>query len=126
VEFGNDTIDRYPLPYEGRLVKILCITKEVFENLKAAWAEFALKPKRASAKTKPSFRQKPLKKEPQAGSRNDNHKPQKEKATSCFEPSDIFNIQYSSLWKIRNLKAWFKEQESYEDARYLKMYQIKI
>jgi len=35
---GNDTIDRYPLPYEGRLTKIICITKEVFEKLKAAWA----------------------------------------------------------------------------------------
>ncbi|MFA5362652.1 MAG: hypothetical protein WC335_05325, partial [Candidatus Omnitrophota bacterium] len=33
---GNDTIDRYPLSYEEKLTKILCIRREIFEKLKAA------------------------------------------------------------------------------------------
>ncbi|MFA4934088.1 MAG: hypothetical protein WC574_06645, partial [Candidatus Omnitrophota bacterium] len=30
---GNDTIDPYPLPCEGKLTKLLCISKERFERL---------------------------------------------------------------------------------------------
>lgn len=43
-----------------------------------------------------------------------------------FEPSNIFNIQNSFRWRLRNLGDWFKEQESYEDSRYIKSYSIKI
>jgi hypothetical protein len=122
---GNDTIDRYPLPYEGKLTKLLCISKEVFKKLKAALAEFGLKPKPASPKPKTSFRQKPPKKEPLAGSKNDDLQPGRNRYGS-FEPSNILNTRHSSFWRLRNLEAWFKEQESYEDLRYLEAYQIKI
>jgi hypothetical protein len=105
---------------------LLCITKEVFEKLKAALAKFDLGQKTASPKPKTPFRQKPLKKEPLVGSRNNDHKPERDKCIGSFEPSNIFNIQNSSLWRLRNLKAWFKEQESYEDLRYLECYQTKI
>jgi hypothetical protein len=123
---GNDTIDRYPLPYEGKLTKILCVTKELFEKLKAALDEFGLWPKTASPKPKTPFLQKHLRKEPLAGPRNNDLKPDGNKCISCFEPSNILYTRNSSLWRLRNLRAWFKEQESYEDPRYLEAYQIKI
>ncbi len=107
-------------------MKLLCISKEVFEKLKAALDEFGLKPKPAPAKPKTSFRQKLPKKEPLVGSRNDVLESDRDKCIGSFEPSNIFNIQNSFLWRLRNLKAWFKEQESYEDSRYLKAYKIEI
>ena len=123
---GNDTIDRYPLPYEGKLTKLLCISKELFEKLKAALDEFGLGPKPASVKPKTSFRQKLHRKEPLVGSRNDVLGSDRDKCIGSFEPSNIFNTYNSSLWRLRNLNAWFKEQESYEDLRYLECYSIKI
>ena len=33
LNFGNDTIHHYPLPYKGKLTKLLCISKENFEKL---------------------------------------------------------------------------------------------
>lgn len=123
---GNDTIDRYPLHYRGRLTKLLCISKEIFEKLKAALDEFGIKPKPPSSKPKTPFRQKPLKKEPLVDSRDDNHKPERDKCISSFEPSNILYTRSSSFWRLRNLEAWFKEQESYEDLRYIESYKIKI
>ena len=123
---GNDTIDRYPLPYRGKLRKLLCISKEVFEKLKAALDELGLKPKLAPPKPKTSFRQKLSRKELLGGSKNDDLKPGRDKYTGSFEPSNILNTRNSSFWRLRNLEAWFKEQESYEDLRYLECYQIKI
>jgi len=123
---GNDTIDPYPLAYEGKLRKILCISKEVFKNLRATLAELRLKPKIATSKPKTPFRQKPLKKEPVGNSRNGDHKASSDKCTGSFEPSNIFNTRYSDFWRFRNLNVWFREQESYEDSRYLKAYPIEI
>ncbi len=123
---GNDTIDRYPLPYGGKLTKLLCISKEVFKKLKAALDEFGLGPKPASPKLKTSFRQRLPKKEPLESPKDDDIKTDRDKCLGSFEPSNIFNIQNSHLWRLRNLKAWFKEQESYEDLRYLRYYSIEI
>jgi len=118
-KFGNDTIDRYPPAYEGKVRKILCISKEVFKKLKATLAEFGLKPKIVTSKPKTPFCQKPLREEPPGGPRNGDHRTGSDKCIGSFEPSNIFNIRFSSLWRERNLGAWFKEQESYEDQRYL-------
>ena len=118
--------DRYPLPYEGNLTKLLCISKEVFKKLKADLAEFGLGQKPASPKPKTPFRQKLPKKEPLGDSKSDDLKPDRDKCIGSFEPSNIFNTRNSSFWRLRNLRAWFKEQESYEDCRYLKAYKIEI
>jgi len=123
---GNDTIHRYPLPYEGKLTKLLCISKEVFEKLKAALAKFGIKPKPALSKPKTPFRQKPCKKEPLTGSRNYDLKSDRDKCIGSFEPSNIIYTQGASLKRQRNLTTWFKEQASYEDSRYIKAYSIKI
>jgi len=123
---GNDTIDRYPLPPEGRLRKILCISKEVFEKLKAALDESGLGQKLALLKPKPSSPQRAPRKEPLRGPRIDSLKTGKDKCIGFFEPSNIFNVRNSSLWRLRNLNAWFKEQASYEDLRYIESRLIKI
>jgi len=123
--FGNDTIDPYPLPYEGKLTKVLCISREIFKKLKAALDEFDLSPKLASPKPKTPSRQKTSKKEPLESPRNGDLKPNNN-YTSSYEPSNILNTRFSSLWRAQNLNAWFKEQESYEDVRYIKSYSTKI
>ena len=107
-------------------MKLLCISKELFEKLKAALDEFKIKSKPKPPKLKTPFRQKLPKKEPLESSKNDNLKPDRNRCIGSFEPSNILNTRNSYFWRLRNLKAWFKEQESYEDMRYLKSYSIKI
>jgi len=87
--------------------------------------EFDLGPKPASPKPKTPLRQKVSKKEPLKSPRNEDLKPDNN-YTGSYEPSNILNTRFSSFWRARNIKAWFKEQESYEDLRYLKSYSIKI
>ncbi len=89
-------------------------------------AEFELEPKLTPPKPKTPFRKELSRKEPLEGPKNNDLKPNRDKCIGPFEPSNIFNIQNSSLWRLRNLGAWFKEQESYEDSRYIKSYSIKI
>jgi hypothetical protein len=122
---GNDTIHRYPLPCEGKLIKVLCISREIFKKLKAALNEFDLGSKLASPKPKTPLRQKVSKKEPLENPRNGDLKPNNN-YTGSYEPSNILNTRFSSFWRAQNLKAWFKEQESYEDVRYLKSYSVEI
>jgi len=88
--------------------------------------EFGIGSKPASPKPKTPFRQKPPKKELLKSSKSDDLKPSRDKCIGSFEPSNIFNTRNSSFWRLRNLNAWFKEQESYEDSRYLKAYSIEI
>ena len=88
--------------------------------------EFGIRPKPAPPKPKTPFPQKLPKEEPLRGPRNDDLKSDRDKYIGPFEPSNIFNTRNSSLWRLRNLKAWFEEQESYEDSRYLKAYKIEI
>jgi len=88
--------------------------------------EFDIKPKPASSEPKTPFRKKLSKKEPLRDSRNNDLKSDRDKCISSFEPSNIFNTRNSSFWRLRNLKAWFKEQASYEDLRYIKSYSTKI
>jgi len=105
---------------------LLCISKELFEKLKAALDKFGLRAKPASSKPKTPFRQKLPRKEPLGIYRNDDLKPDRDKCTGSFEPSNILYTQNSSFWRLRNLNAWFKEQESYEDLRYIKSYSTEI
>jgi hypothetical protein len=115
---GNDTIDHYPLPYEGKLTKLLCISRENFKKLKAALDEFGIKPKPASSKPKTPFPQRLPKKEPLGGPRNDDIKPGRNKCTPLYEPTNIIHTRDSSLWRWQRMRAWFKEQELYEDGNY--------
>ena len=53
--YGNDTIDRYPLLHKRKLIKLLCISKMVFEKLKTALDEFGIKSKPRLSKPKTPF-----------------------------------------------------------------------
>ena len=123
---GNDTIDPYPLQYGEKLTKILCIDKKLFEKLKTTLDEFGFRRKPASPKPIVSSWQKVSKKEPLGGSRSNDFKPDKYKPIRSFEPSNIYNTYNSFYWRLRNLKAWFKEQESYEDLKYRNPYLTNI
>ena len=98
----------------------------VFEKLKTALDEFGIKSKPRLSKPKTPFRPKILKKESLRSSKNDDLIMNRDKWVSSFEPSNILDTRNSLFWRLRNLKAWFKEQESYEDSRYIKSYSIKI
>ncbi len=87
--------------------------------------EFGLEQKSASLKPKTPFQQKFPKKDLIESSKSNDLKPDRDKYIGSYEPSNILNTQNSLFWRLRNLKAWFKEQESYEDLRYLKSYSIK-
>jgi hypothetical protein len=89
-------------------------------------AEFGLKPKPVQLKLKTSSQQKASKKELLEDSKSNYLKPNEDKCTGSFEPSNIIYTRNSSFWRLRNLKAWFKEQESYEDPRYLKAYAVEM
>jgi len=88
--------------------------------------EFGLGLKPAHLKPKTPFQQKILKKEPLENHRNGDFKTAKDKYIGSFEPSNILYTRASSFWRLRNLTAWFKEQESYEDQRYLEAYSVEI
>lgn len=88
-------------------------------------AEFEFKPKLAHLKPKTSFRQKLSQKEPLECIRSADLKPDEDKCIGFFEHSNIIYTR-SPSFRLRNLGTWFKEQASYEDARYIKSYQIKI
>ena len=119
---GNDTIDPYPLFYEGNLTKLLCISKEAFEKIKTALNEFGLSKKFVLPKPKISLKKTSFKKEHE----NNIVEVIDDKRIDYFELSNIFNTRNSHFWRLRNLKEWFKEQESYEDLRYIKTSQITI
>jgi hypothetical protein len=107
-------------------MKILCISKEVFEKLRAALNEFGLRQKSAPPKPKIPFHQKLPESKPLRAPRRGDRNSRKDECTGSFEPSSIFNVRNSSLWRLRNLNTWFKEQASYEDLRYIKSHLIKI
>ena len=104
VNFGNDTIDRYPLPYRGKLTKLLCISKELFEKLALAAQEFFAK--ESILKDTPALirRSKPLLKAPVTSLRNI------EKAGySAYTPTPIWQTRYSEFWQWQRVSEWYRE-----------------
>jgi len=85
-----------------------------------------LKPKKTHFKPKPLFKQNLPRKKPIAATRGDDLKPNRHKCMDSFRPSDIFTNKSSDFWRQQNLKAWFKEQGSYEDSRYIKAYAVDL
>jgi hypothetical protein len=98
---GNDTIDRYPLPYEGKLRKILCIRKELFEKLCLETQEF-LATKTAPKKTKViAAEPKPLCDVPQENTlRHTGY---------VYTPTKIWATRYSELWQWQRVSEWWRE-----------------
>ena len=101
---GNDTIDRYPLPYEGKLTKLLCISKERFEKLALVTQEFFAKKHVLKNIPAQAQKTKSLLKAPElflCGI---------EKARySAYTPTSIWQTRYSEFWQWQRVSEWYRE-----------------
>ena len=103
-DVGNDTIHRYPLPYEGKLTKLLCISKERFEKLALATQEFLTKRHVLKNTPAPIQRIKPLPKAPAPSSRNI-----KDTIYPEYTPTGIWQTRYSEFWQWQRVSEWYRE-----------------
>ena len=101
---GNDTIDRYPLPYRGKLTKLLCISKERFEKLALVTQEFLTKKHVFKNTPTRAQRTKSLPKA-LAPSLRDNEKAR----YSVYAPTSIWQTRYSELWQWQRVSEWHRE-----------------
>lgn len=101
---GNDTIDRYPLPYEGELTKLLCISKERFGKLTLAIRDSLIKeliPRKSYARV---LRKEPLHKAPALPLRS-----KKETMPSRYIPTPIWHTRESEFWQWQRVSEWWRE-----------------
>ena len=102
--YGNDTIDRYPLPYEGELTKLLCISKERFVKLTLAVHDSLLKqriPRKAYTRVP---RTEPLHQKPALPLRS-----KKETMPSEYMPTPIWHTRESEFWQWQRVSEWWRE-----------------
>jgi len=98
---GNDTIDRYPLPYEGELTKLLCISKERFDKLTRAVRDSLIKkhiPRKTYARV-PKI-------EPLPETSASSFRPT---MLSEYIPTSIWHTRESELWQWQRLSEWWRE-----------------
>ena len=104
MENGNDTIDRYPLLYEGKLRKILCISKTVFEKLLLTAREFFVEPVYTECLATPVQEDEPLPETarllPYGNSKA---------GYLGYTPSRIWSTRDSKLWQWRRFNEWWRE-----------------
>ena len=108
---GNDTIDRYPLPYRGKLTKLLCISKELFEKLTLASQGFFTKKHVLKNTPARAQRTKSLLKAPEPSLRDI------EKAVYPeYSPTKIWQTRYSEFWQWQRVSEWWREfgQDDYQ------------
>ena len=98
---GNDTIDRYPPIHEGKLTKLICISKGLFEKLCLETKEFlAVKPaprKINSVKAE----SKPLCYVPQENTLRPGN--------SVYMPTKIWATRSSEYWQWQRVSEWDRE-----------------
>jgi len=101
---GNDTIDRYPPTYEGRLTKLLCISKEVFEKLCLSAQEFYAR--QATVNNAPAWVQKTelLPKAPALPLHSSKRANYPE-----YAPTPIWQTRYSDFWQWQRVSEWHRE-----------------
>ena len=101
---GNDTIDRYPLPYRGKLTKLLCISKESFEKLRLTTRGFYAR--QAALKNTPAqlHKTKALPKTPVLPSSD-------AKKAICpeYAPTKIWPTRHSEFWQWQRVSEWHRE-----------------
>ena len=103
-KFGNDTIDRYPLFYERKLTKLLCISKELFEKLALATQEFFVKENILKNIPAQDQKAKSLRKAPIPSL------PDSEKTRySIYTPTPIWQTRYSEFWQWQRVSEWYRE-----------------
>ena len=102
--FGNDTIHRYPLPYKGKLTKLLCISKENFEKLCLSAQEFYAQ--LAAVNNAPARVQRTelLCKAPALPLRHIKRTNYPE-----YAPTKIWQTRYSEFWQWQRVSEWHRE-----------------
>ena len=101
---GNDTIHRYPLPYEGKLKKLLCIGKESFEKLTLSTRQFfSLKSALKDTARETRIIQAPPK--VPVPYLADNRKA----VYSAYTPTKIWASRYSEFWQWQRVSEWHRE-----------------
>ena len=102
--FGNDTIDRYPLPYRGKLTKLLCIGKEIFEKLRLTTRGFYVR--QAVFKNTPAqlHKTKALPKTPALPSSDT-----KKAIYPEYAPTKIWPTRHSEFWRWQRVSEWHRE-----------------
>ena len=100
---GNDTIDPYP-PFEGKLVRLLCISKERFERLTLETREFRIK--KAASKNTP-VRVQRIKQLCKAA---EPYSPKIQKAVHLeYAPTKIWQTRHSEFWQWQRVSEWHRE-----------------
>ena len=102
--FGNDTIDPYPLPYGGKLIKLLCISKERFEKLCLAARELSVNKQPLRNIPAQTQKVKPLYTAAGLTSRNS-----QETKYSAYIPTPIWQTRYSEFWQWQRVSQWHRE-----------------
>jgi len=102
--YGNDTIHRYPLPYEGKLTKLLCLSKERFEKLSLTAQEFSTKEKIFKNTPAQTQKIKPLCKASKLTLRGS-----EETKYSAYIPTPIWQTRYSELWQWQRVSEWYRK-----------------
>jgi len=102
--YGNDTIHHYPLPHRGKLTKLLCISKEIFEKLCLTTREFYAR--QVVLKNTPAQLRKikALPKTPALPS------PDAKKAICPeYAPTKIWTTRHSEFWQWQRVSEWHRE-----------------
>jgi len=106
---------------------LLCISKEVFKELGAALREFGIRPSRKitsceKSTSLPKFdeyrqnKKNPAKERTLRDPTVKDLASRRDRCTPAYEPTNIIHTRDSSLWRWQRMRAWFKEQELYEDG----------
>jgi hypothetical protein len=101
---GNDTIDPYPLSCQGKLTKLLCISKERFEKLCLAARELLVNDKLIRSIPAQTQKVKLLCETPVLTL----HSSQKTKH-SAYIPTPIWQTHYSEFWQWQRVSEWHRE-----------------
>ena len=102
--FGNDTIHHYPPTYEGKLTKLLCISKELFEKLRLTAQKFSVKENIFKNTPAQAQKIKSLPKAPAPFLRDS-----EEARYSVYAPTSIWQTRYSELWQWQRVSEWHHE-----------------
>jgi len=101
---GNDTIDRYPPAYEGKLTKLLCISKERFKKLTLATQEIFTKKHVFKNIPAQVHKTKSLLKTLEPSLRGI-----KKSRYSAYTPTTIWQTRYSEFWQWQRVSEWHRE-----------------
>ena len=93
-----------PLPYEGRLTKLLCISRAIFEKLTLAARKLFIEPACPECLPAPAQENDPSSKEPVSyttGNRNTGYLE--------YTPSRIWPTRNSKFWQWRRVSDWWRQ-----------------